>query len=123
MRVVIIAVVLVWAFATDVAGNEITVGRWCDRMLPNVPKYDSILSIVITRDGKVVLKANYGDESSGVYGLRERSGNIYEKIGSTFGDKYRIVPSTGNLQLLDDDGLIRVATRLENTPKSNECSR
>ena len=37
-----------------------------------------------------------------------------------FGDKYRIVPSTGNLQLLDDDGLsacavIRVATRLAET--------
>ena len=123
MRAVIIAVVLVWAFAAEVAGGEITIGRWCDRMIPNIPKYDSILAIFITSDGKVILKAEYGDGSSGMYELRERSGNIYEKIGSSFGDKYRIVPSTGNLQLLDDDGLIRVATRLENTPQSNECSR
>ena len=123
MRAVIIAVVLVWAFAAEVAGGEITIGRWCDRMIPNIPKYDSILAIFITSDGKVILKAEYGDGSSGMYELRERSGNIYEKIGSSLGDKYRIVPSTGNLQLLDDDGLIRVATRLENTPQSNECSR
>ena len=123
MRVVIIAVVLVWAFAAEVAGGEITIGRWCDRMMPNIPKYDSILSIFITSDGKVILKAEYGDGSSGMYELRERVGNIYEKIGSSFGDKYRIVPSTGNLQLLDDDGLIRVATRLENSPQGNECSR
>ena len=122
MRAVIIAVVLVWAFAAEVAGGEITIGRWCDRMIPNIPKYDAILAIFITSDGKVILKAEYGDGSSGMYELRERSGNIYEKIGSS-GDKYRIVPSTGNLQLLDDDGLIRVATRLENTPQSNECSR
>ena len=121
MKAVIIAALLMLAFATDAAGGETTIGRWCDRMLPNLPKYDSILSIVITSDGKVVLKAKYGDGSSGTYELREATGNIYENIGSSFGDKYRIVPNTGNLQLLDDDGLIRVATRLENTPQSNEC--
>ena len=123
MRLVIFAAVLVWAFATEVAGSEITIGRWCDRMIPNVPKYDSILAIVITSNGEVVLKENYGDGSSGTYELRESGGNIYEKVGSNFGDMYRIVPSTGNLQLLDEEGLIRVARRLENTPQSGECSR
>ena len=67
MRAVIIAVVLVWAFAAEVAGGEITIGRWCDRMIPNIPKYDSILAIFITSDGKVILKAEYGDGSSGMY--------------------------------------------------------
>ena len=57
MRAVIIAVVLVWAFAAEVAGGEITIGRWCDRMIPNIPKYDSILAIFITSDGKVILKS------------------------------------------------------------------
>ena len=123
MKAVIIAAVLMWAFATEVAGGETTIGRWCDQMIPNIPEYDSILSIVITDNGEVVLKPRYGDGSSGEYELRGKAGSIYERIGSSSGDKYRIVPSTGNLQLLDDDGLIRVARRLENTPQTNECSR
>ena len=113
----------VLAFATDAAEGEKTIGRWCDRMIPNVPKYNYTMAIVITNDGKVMLKSKFNDGSSSINQLREAAGNIYEEIGSSYGDKYRIVPSTGNLQLLDEDGLIRVATRLENTPQSNECSR
>ncbi len=91
-------------------------------MIPNRPKYNHIIAIVITDDGKVVRKSKFGDGSSGISELREATGGIYEEIGSGSGDKYRIIPSTGNLQLLDEDGLIRVATRLENTPQSSECS-
>ena len=123
MKAVIIVAMFVLAFATDAAEGETTIGRWCDRMIPNVPKYNYIMAIVITNDGKVMLKSKFNDGSSSTNKLREAAGNIYEEIGSSYGDKYRIVPSTGNLQLLDEDNLIRVATRLENTPQSNECSR
>ena len=123
MKAVIIVAMFVLAFATDAAEGETTIGRWCDRMIPNVPKYNYTMAIVITNDGKVMLKSKFNDDSSSINELREAVGNIYEEIGSSYGDKYRIVPSTGNLQLLDEDGLIRVATRLENTPQSNECSR
>ena len=123
MKAVIIVAMFVLAFATDAAEGETTIGRWCDRMIPNVPKYNYIMAIVITNDGKVMLKSKFNDGSSSINELREAAGNIYEEIGSSYGDKYRIVPSTGNLQLLDEDNLIRVATRLENTPQSNECSR
>ena len=99
-----------------------TIGRWCDRMIPNQPKYNRTMAIVITNDGKTMLKSKFSDGSSSTNELREAAGNIYEKIGSGSGDKYRIVPSTGALQLLDEDGLIRVASRLENTPQRNECS-
>ena len=107
---------------TDAAESETTIGRWCDRMLPNLSKYNGTMAIVIANDGKVVLKSKFNDGSSSINELRETAGSIYEKIGSGSGDKYRIVPSTGNLQLLDKDGLIRIATRLENTPQRNECS-
>ena len=80
------------------------------------------MAIVIADNGKVVLQSQFGDGSSSTNELREAAGSIYEKIGSTYGDKYRIIPSTGNLQLLDEDGLVRVAARLENTPRSRECS-
>ena len=81
------------------------------------------MAIVIADNGKVVLQSQFRDGSSSTTReLREAAGSIYEKIGSTYGDKYRIIPSTGNLQLLDEDGLVRVAARLENTPSSRECS-
>ena len=80
------------------------------------------MAIVITDGGKVVLMSSFGDGSSNTNELREASGGIYEKIGSSHEDKYQIVSSTGNLQLLDNAGLVRVATRLGNTPRSNECA-
>ena len=70
---------------------------------------------------RVVLRSKFNDGSSSVQELREAAGSIYVKIGSHTGDKYRIVPNTGDLQLLDNDGLIRMATRLENSPQINEC--
>lgn len=71
--------------------------------------------------GGIALRSNFNDGSSSLHVLRELRGNVYAKIGSRTGDKYRIVPSTGDLQLLDNDGLIRVASRLENFPQANEC--
>ena len=91
-------------------------------MIPGAPRYNRTMAIVIAEEGKVVLKSQFGDGSSSTNELREAAGGIYEKIGSPNGDKYRIIPGTGNLQLLDDDGLVRVAARLENTPSSRECS-
>ena len=90
-------------------------------MIPGMPKYNRIMAIVIADDGKVVLKSTFGDGSSNISELREVDGEIYEIIESCCGEKYRIIPATGNLQLLDEDGFVRVVTRLENTPQSREC--
>ena len=109
-------------FAADLAAAETTIGRWCDRMLPNLPGYNQILSIVVADDGRVIGKFEFSDGFSRVVELREDVGGIYSVIGSRSGDKLRIIPTTGELQLLDDDGLIRLAIRLENTPKNGECS-
>jgi len=100
---------------------ETTVGRWCDKQIPTMPKYNGILAIVITDDGAIELRSRWGDGSSLVTKLSEQGGGIYAAVGSSSGDKYRVVPADGNLQLLDNDGLIRVAIRLENTPQPGEC--
>lgn len=107
--------------AAGLVHAETTIGRWCDKMLPSVPQYNSIMEIVINDDGVIELRTRFGDGSNAVSRLVERSGGIYEDTDSTHGDKFRIVPADGNLQLLDNDGLIRVATRLENTPQPGEC--
>ena len=86
-----------------------------------MPHKNATMAIVVTDGGTVVLRRAFADGSSLQQKLRERPGGIYEQVGSAWGDKYRIVAGTGNLQLIDDDGLIRVATRLENTPQPGEC--
>lgn len=121
MRALTLAAGFLLALTTNAAGTELVIGRWCDRMIPNLPQYNSTMAIIIN-DGKAVLKSKFNDGSSSIRELREATGSIYEIIGSGFGEKYRIVPGSGDLQLIDEDGLIRVATRLENTPQSNECS-
>lgn len=122
MKIYVVAALFLGLSQPVLAADEIILGRWCDEMIPNMPELNTILTIVYKTEGKVTLNAEYGDGSSGVYDLREtnRRGE-FEKIGSSHGDKYRIVSSTGALQLLDNEGLIRTAKRLENTPKGGEC--
>ncbi len=111
----------VYCLCLGSASAETVLGRWCDKVLPSLPQYNSVITIVITDEGKVMLQDRFADGYSALdQELREAAGGIYETVGTD--DKYRIVPSTGNLQLIDNDGLIRTAIRLENTPRSGECS-
>ena len=116
----LLTVLLIGTFI-GTAHAETTIGRWCDKQIPTMPKYNGIMAIVITDDGAVELRTRWGDGSSLVIKLSEQGGGIYAAVGSSSGDKYRVVPADGNLQLLDNDGLIRVAIRLENTPQPGEC--
>lgn len=113
--------VLSLTLAMDAVASETTIGRWCDRMIPNNSKYNRTMAIVITSSGNLVLKSNFNDGSSSMNELREAPAGVYEKVESSSGDKYRIVQNTGDLQLLDNDGLVRIAVRLENSPQRNEC--
>ena len=76
-----------------------------------MPKHNQTMAIVITDGAKVMLKSSFGDRSSSTNELREASGDIYEKIGIRHGDKYRIVSSTGKMQLLNNAGLVRERRR------------
>ena len=110
----------VYCLCLGSASAETVLGRWCDKSLPSLPQHNSVMTIVITDEGKVMLRERFADGSALEEELREAAGGIYEMAGTD--DKFRIVPSTGNLQLIDNDGLIRTAIRLENTPRSGECS-
>ena len=59
-KVIIIAAVFVLTFATDMTADETTIGRWCDRMVPNMPKHNQTMAIVITDGAKVMLKSSFG---------------------------------------------------------------
>ena len=98
------------------------VGRWCDKPLAGVPALNGVMEIVVIDDDRVELRVSYGDGSSKVTKLTQESATVYAEIDNQFGQKYKIVSSDGNLQLLDQDGLIRVTVRLENTKQEGECS-
>ena len=121
LRPLRLAVVAFLLLIGTTAYAETTIGRWCDKRAPTMPQFNGIMEIVVTDDGAIELRVRFADGSSAVVQLREQPGGIYAASESSSGDKYRIVPADGNLQLLDNDGLIRVATRLENTPQPGDC--
>lgn len=100
---------------------ETTVGRWCDRLLPNMPDMDSEITISITAAGQPEVVSRFGDGSSLRQPLVEQGGSTYLVKDSASGDRFRIIASTGELQILDKDGLISVARRLENKPRVGDC--
>jgi hypothetical protein len=117
----LIAIALLQFLLQDPAHAGTTLGRWCDRMLPSMPQYNAIITIRLNASGQAEGHIEFGDGSQTTRALREASGDMFEIIDSPSGDKYRITPASGDLQLIDNDGLIRVARRLENKPVPREC--
>ena len=119
---VFVVMVLVQSVALTMVAHtpahaDTLVGRWCDTMIPGQLKYKQLIVITITDKGAAEMHSELGDGSSGTYRLKEKSGNIFEMVGSGSGDKYRVVPGNGDLQLLDNEGLIRTARRLDAKPR------
>ena len=106
---------------SSISYGQTTIGRWCDQLVPNMPQYNRVMSIVITDDSRIELQSDFNDDSSSIKELRELSADIFEPIEARFGERYRISSSDGNLQLIDEDGLIRTARRLENSAQPGEC--
>lgn len=101
------------------AQPEIVIGRWCDRPIPNMRIADSVITIVV-RGKAATIKREFADRKSKPSTERatERGGDVYM---SPAGDGYRIVSSSGDLQLFDGNGITRTARRLENTPSPDDC--
>lgn len=106
---------------SNFAYAETTVGRWCDRTVPSMPQFNRVMTVVLTEDGRVELRSEFNDGSSSVRELQERPGNMYALAGSQAGERYRVSPADGSLQLLDEDGPVRTAARLESNPQAGEC--
>ena len=100
--------------------SETIIGRWCDRMVPGMRRFYRIMTIVKTDSGQIVLKSRFGDGSSSTNRLQRVGSGSYAKADSGFGDRYR-TSANGDLNLYDNEGFIRTATRLDDTPKSGEC--
>lgn len=111
---------LLFAAIVSTARAETSIGRWCDKEMPSMPQYNSILEIVISDDGAIELRTRNGDGSRKVTPLSEEGGGTYVATGSSTGAKYRVEPD-GNLALLNYRGFARLAIRLDDTPKRGDC--
>lgn len=95
-------------------------GRWCDVMVPT-GNMNRVITIILSKKGIPEAKVKYFDGSAGNYQLTDLGNGMFKVNGRDSGDKYRIVPNNGELQLLDNDGFIRTARRLETSSKSGDC--
>ena len=86
-----------------------------------MPIYNGILEIVELDSGAIELRRSYGDGSSGTSALTRLDEATYVLVDSASGDKFRTKSSDGHLDLLDNEGFIRLATRLSETPSKGEC--
>lgn len=115
------AIVFFVAFTpTTSLASEVTIGRWCDVLIPG-GTLTQLIEFIITTDGSITFRRTFSDGSGGTSDLEELGNETYAEVDASFGEKYRIVAASGDLQLLDDDGLIRTARRLENSPRAGEC--
>ncbi len=100
--------------------EPLTIGRWCDRTVPNIRDFDRVITIRLSEQGKLESYSQFADGSELVQELEEMSGSVFSIRESAYGDKYRVSGNSGELQLLDNDGLIRTAARLENVPEPSD---
>lgn len=110
---------VLFGLAPTLAQPDIVIGRWCDRPIPNMRVADSVITIVV-RGKAATIKREFSDRKSkpSTKRVAERGGEVYM---TPSGDGYRIVSSSGDLQLFDGNGIIRTARRLENTPSPGDC--
>ncbi len=113
---------IVFNFSTSIlnAEQQHIFGRWCDVMIPN-GTMNRVITITLSKEGMPRAKVEYFDGSVGDEQLTDLGNGMFKIIGRDSGDKYRIVPNNGELQMLDNDGFIRTARRLETLPQPGDC--
>jgi hypothetical protein len=119
MRILIVVLAAPF-FINPASAETVAIRRWCQTLVEQ-PQLKRDVSIIVLADGKVVARSHYYDGSSGDQELVEQSGNTYLVKGSPAADKYRIVKSSGDLQILDVHGLVDVAEMVPVTAPANAC--
>jgi hypothetical protein len=118
----ILAAAIVMASAAS-SSAETLIGRWCDHLIPNNVSYNAVITILLGKNGTIRAEEQFSDGSLLNRELREEDDGVFAVIDSEDHDVFRIVPSTGHLQLLDSEGLIRTASRLAGDFKPADCNK
>ena len=120
MRTLAMLAAMVFA---QTAAAETSLGLWCDHRAPSMPQYNGIIELVSTDAGVLQARFRFADGSEVTQQVRKKSKTTYEVINSTWREQYRVVPRTGDLELIDQDGIIRTAKRLRSSRETASCIR
>ena len=95
MTAVVITVAFVLVFAVGGVADESIIGRWCDRMIPNMPKYNRTMTIVVADEGRVLLRSEFGDRSSSVNELGKQGAASMRRLKVRRGINTESFPTPG----------------------------
>ncbi|NMG39841.1 hypothetical protein GRZ55_11355 [Chelativorans sp. ZYF759] len=111
-----LVLVLALSVAASSAQGGALVGQWCDRPLEAMASLDSVMRIEIRESGPVLVDLFRG--SAREVDLRDQGEGVFVEAG---GDGYRIAGA--DLELFDEMGVIRTASRMDDDAAEEECWR
>ena len=106
------------AIAVTSTAHADVVGDWCDTMIPNMKRYDAVITIKSKRDGGYELVVRHGDGSSSNTHL-VKSGEKF-MTNNDFGEYYQ-VRQDNSLAIYDNEGFVRSAKAVESNAKPGKC--
>ncbi|MCK5040987.1 MAG: hypothetical protein KAR62_01775 [Sphingomonadales bacterium] len=104
--ITVITVITLASISTHASASTV-LGNWCWTMIPNDETTNIDFSIIVNEQNKTYLLIGKEDTEGAL--LRSIGRGIYEKVGDILEEKFRIVPNTGSLELIDNYGLIGTA--------------
>ena len=96
------------------------VGQWCDRPVESIPGTFAIYEITLDERAVPFVHITFADGSSLQEELVVAVNNTFDKT-SPDGDYFHINPETGQLDLMDEFGLIRSAKPIESKTQFSKC--
>lgn len=100
------------------SSSTTTLGRWCDEWFEG---FRSIIIIEEHGDGRFQALLTFPDGDTEEKELVESANLVFLVEDSEHGDRYRIVPTTGALEVLNIDGLVSTARPMSPGAEDDDC--
>lgn len=106
------------AISAPALADDTVLGRWCDHPIPNMATMDNVITLS-RMSGRPTGRQEFRTSSLDLE-LVETTENVFQQVDSR--DGFRIA-ADGNLELFDEEGPIRTATRLGSAAGLEDCLR
>ena len=105
-------------FAAGCSATPTTLGRWCDEWFPG---FRAEITIQSFDDGRLQALLTFSDGGTEVQNLVESANLVFFVEDSEYSDRYRILPTTGELEVIDVEGIISIARPMSSNPRADDC--
>lgn len=109
---------LALAFAICGAADADELGRWCDKTVPAIKKYDALLTIRFYGVDGYAIESAFADGSKNVTETVRDGAKFltYNEFG-----EYYVIRNDGQLGIFDAEGLVRVALPARGNRAPGSC--